>query len=320
MLIRKYAALILLSFGSMAFSAFVPVINHGSDPKKPFQKQPLKRIVIDAGHGGGDIGAKGRYSTEKEISLSVALRLERMLKADMPDVDIVMTRRTDVFDPVTRKAQLANQAKGDLFICIHVNAGGGPVRHREFVGYRTETYYKGKGRKKKAYTRQVKEYRTWTTPNPAKGTETFIYGVDKSEAAKAALSANEDLYLDSISARELKDFNPTDPAKMMIINMKTQSYFARSANLALTIEEEFKKIGRISREAKQRQKGIWVLQAVAMPAVLVETGFISNPDEEDYLNSAEGQQEICEVITRSVKRYRFSLEKQVSGNGAAGSR
>ena len=302
----KYAALILLSFSTLLFSSYT--IKSG----KPFQKQALRKIVIDAGHGGADFGASGSYSKEKDIALAVALKLEAMLKEEMPDVIIDMTRRTDVFDPVRRKAQIANETKGDLFVCIHVNEGG-PVRHSEFVGYRQETYYKGKGKKRKKYTRKVKEYRNWTTPSTAKGTETFIYGVDKSNNAKAALSANEDMYLDSVSARELKDFNPTDPAKMMIINMKTQTYFARSANLALTIEEEFQKVGRISREAKQRQKGIWVLQAVAMPAVLVETGFISNPEEEDYLNSVEGQKEICEVLVRSLKRYKYSLEKQQSG-------
>ena len=98
----------------------------------------------------------------------------------------------------------------------------------------------------------------------------------------------------------------------MISTIKTQQYFQRSANLALTIEDEFQKVGRISRQAQQRQKGIWVLQAVAMPAVLIETGFISNPDEETYLNSEDGQREICEVIIRSLKRYKYSLEKQIS--------
>jgi len=120
------------------------------------------------------------------------------------------------------------------------------------------------------------------------------------------------LFMDSVSAKELKDFNPNDPTKMMISTIKTQQYFQRSANLALTIEEEFQKLGRISRQAQQRQKGIWVLQAVAMPAVLIETGFISNEEEEEYLNSDNGQREICEVIIRSLKRYKYSLEKQMS--------
>lgn len=315
MLTRKYAALILLSFMTLSSFSFI------ADPGKPYQKQALKRIIIDPGHGGADFGASGRYSKEKDIALAIGLKLEKKLKEEMPDVDIVMTRRTDIFDPVRRKAEIANQAKGDLFVCIHVNEGGGPIRHSEFIGYHEETYYKGKGKRKKKLRRKVKDYRYWTTPNPAKGTETFIYGVDKSDAAKGALSANEDMYLDSVSAKELKDFNPTDPAKMMIINMKTQAFFARSANLAMTIEEEFQKVGRISREAKQRQKGIWVLQAVAMPAVLVETGFISNPEEEDYLNSEEGQKETCDVLVRSLKRYKFSLEKQQSSlGGAAGTK
>ncbi len=309
---RQSAALILLSLVCISFSSFTPKPGPGA----PFQKQPLRKIIIDPGHGGSDFGASGEFSHEKDIALAISLKLDQMIRAEIPDVETYLTRTTDVFDPVTRKAQIANREKGDLFVCIHVNEGGGPIRHREFIGYKEETRYRGKGKKRKAYTAKVKEYRTWTTPNPAKGTETFIYGVDKSNDAKAALRANEDMYMDSISARELKDFNPTDPAKMMIINMKTQTYFSRSANLALTIEEEFQKVGRISREAKQRQKGIWVLQAVAMPAVLVETGFISNPEEEAYLNSEEGQRQICEVLVRALKRYKYSLEKQLMNTGS----
>jgi N-acetylmuramoyl-L-alanine amidase len=101
----------------------------------------------------------------------------------------------------------------------------------------------------------------------------------------------------------------------MMASLLTQQYFQRAASLALTIEEEFQKAGRLSREAKQRdQKGIWVLQAVAMPAVLIETGFISNPEDEEYLNSENGQNEICEVITKSLIRYKFSLENQQKKN------
>jgi N-acetylmuramoyl-L-alanine amidase len=101
----------------------------------------------------------------------------------------------------------------------------------------------------------------------------------------------------------------------MMASLLTQQYFQRAASLALTIEEEFQKAGRLSREAKQRdQKGIWVLQAVAMPAVLIETGFISNPEDEEYLNSEDGQKQICEVITKSLIRYKFSLENQQKNN------
>lgn len=296
---RPFLIMLLVCFGL-----------HNTNVAQTTTKSPkIRTIIIDAGHGGSDVGARGAYSTEAQITLQLALRLDTLLRNEMPETRIVMTRTTDIYHHVREKADIANNEKGDLFVCIHVNAA--PPK-KTVTGYKSVPYYKGKGSKRKKYTRKVKQYRYWTTPNTAKGTETFIYGVDKSNAAREALSENEDMYMDSVSMQELKDFNPTDPAKMMIINMKMQAYFSRSASLALTIEEEFAKVGRVSRDAKQRQKGIWVLQAVAMPAVLVETGFISNPEEELYLNSTEGQMEICQVLVRSIKRYRYSLDKQLN--------
>jgi N-acetylmuramoyl-L-alanine amidase len=127
-----------------------------------------------------------------------------------------------------------------------------------------------------------------------------------------AIDAVDDIVekLDAESEKQIKEQNINDPTLAMKASIYTQQYFQRAASLALTIEEEFKNAGRISREAKQRQKGIWVLAAVKMPAVLVETGFISNPQDEEYLNSDEGQNQICEVITKSLIRYKISLEKQ----------
>ena len=298
----KYAAFVLLSFGITMLCSF------SSDKGKPQQKQVLRRIIVDAGHGGEDVGARGRYSTESQISLEVALKLEKMLRDALPDVEIVMTRRTDVFHSVIQKADIANQAKGDLFVCIHVNSAAAK-RNREFVGYKTITVK----RKGKMVKQRVKDYRTWTTPSPAMGTETFIYGIDKTDERKAVASEGLDEYLDSVSVKILearKKNDANDPTKTMLANILTQQYFQRSAKLAMTIEEEFEKIGRISRKAQQRKKGIWVLQAVNMPAVLVETGFISNPDEEDYLNSEKGQMEICQVVTKSIRIYKNSLENQ----------
>jgi len=298
----KYAAFVLLSFGITMFCSF------SSDKGKPQQKQVLRRIIVDAGHGGEDVGARGRYSTESQISLEVALKLEKMLRDALPDVEIIMTRRTDVFHSVIQKADMANQAKGDLFVCIHVNSAAAR-RNREFVGYKTITVK----RKGKMVKQRVKDYRTWTTPSPAMGTETFIYGIDKTDERKAVASEGLDEYLDSVSVKILearKKTDANDPTKTMLANILTQQYFQRSAKLAMTIEEEFEKVGRVSRKAQQRKKGIWVLQAVNMPAVLVETGFISNPDEEDYLNSEKGQMEICQVVTKSIRIYKNSLENQ----------
>jgi N-acetylmuramoyl-L-alanine amidase len=305
---RYIVTSILLSISLIICSSFT------DNDKKPLQKQPLKRIVIDAGHGGSDGGARGKYSNEKDICLAIALKLEKMMGEAIPDVEIAMTRRNDVYDNVTKKAEIANSFKGDLFLCIHANSAD-PIRNSEFIGYKTETYYKGKGKKRKKYTRKVKDYRYWTSPNPARGTETFIYPVDKTNGRMNALSKNEEIVMDSVSLKAMQDLEKNDPTKMMLLSMKTQTFFQRSADLALTIEEEFKKVGRVSREAKQRKEGIFVLYAVAMPAVLVETGFISNPEEEDYLNSEEGQNEICEVLIKAVKRYKFSLEKQLGNTG-----
>jgi len=220
-----------------------------------------------------------------------------------------MTRTTDVFDNVKVKASKANAAGGDLFISIHCNDAP-PTRHSELIGYKTVKYK----RKGKTYTKKVPQYHTYTVESPAKGTETYIWGVDKNDNKTQALRENESLFMDSSLAKEMKDFDPYDPAKQVMYSLKMQQYFDRSYNLALTVEDEFKKVGRVSREAKQRQKGIWVLQAVAMPAILVETGFISDPEEEDYLNSQRGQQEIAGCIVNALKRYRISLENKMTNN------
>ena len=281
------------------------------------QSKTLKRIIIDPGHGGTDPGAKGKYSTEAAVSLAISLKLEDYIRQSIPDVEVVMTRTTDVFSTVVEKAKFANQAKGDLFVCIHTNSAG-PLKNKEFLGYVNKTYTVKKGGKKRKVTRKVPNYKTTYSPNPARGTETYIYGVGKSDERKEVADDMVDEMvekLDSVSERQIKELSKnTDPTRSMMASLLTQQYFQRAASLALTIEEEFKNAGRISREAKQRPKGIWVLQAVAMPAVLVETGFLSNPEDEDYLNSEAGQKEICEVITKSLIRYKFSLENQQKNN------
>lgn len=272
-----------------------------------YQKARLKKIIIDAGHGGHDGGAEGKYSKEKDIALAVALKLGKLVQDEIPDIEVVLTRTQDIFQSPPTKANIANFNKGDLFISIHCNSAPA-VRHSEITGYSTQVYYTGKGRKKKKHTRKIPQYRNWSTPNAAQGTETYIWGVQKTGMKEKAMRENESLYLDSATANFVKDFDPNSPDRMILYSLKTQQYFNRSANLALTVEEEFKKVGRISRQAQQRQVGIWVLQAVAMPSILVETGFISNPDEEDYLNSDDGQNEIVHCVVQALKRYRYSLE------------
>ncbi len=271
------------------------------------QKQGVRKIVIDAGHGGSDYGASGKYSHEKDIALAVSLKLEAEIKKQMPDVEVYMTRTTDVFDHVKIKADKANAAKGDLFIAIHCNDAAGS-RHSEIVGHKTTRVKKGK----KWITKRVPEYRTWTSPSTAKGTETYIWGIDKNDSKARALQENESLFEDSAMANEVKDFN--NPEQVAAISLRMQQYAERSRNLAFSVQDEFTKVGRVNRDARQRAVGIWVLQAVAMPAILVELGFISNPEEEDYMNSEAGQKELSSCISRAVKQYKENIEAKMNLN------
>jgi len=293
-------------FSFACFAMFVALTSYVANSTYKWSAPGLRRVVVDAGHGGHDGGADGRYSKEKDVSLAVAIKLGQLIQQEIPDVEVIYTRTSDIYQHPTIKANIANQAKGDLFIAIHCNSAD-PIRRREFTGYKNETYYTGKGKNRKKKTRKVATYKYYSTPNPAKGTETYIWGAHKNDAKEKAMKENEALYLDSTLAKQVADFDPNDPEKMILYSLKTKQYFNRSANLAMTVEDEFKKTGRVRCEARQRQIGIWVLQAVAMPSVLVELGFISNPEEEDYLNSELGQAEMTKAIVQAVKRYKYSL-------------
>src|SRR3954471_12491900 len=136
-MLKKIVLLITLSASLSIFTSLKV------DRLRQSQRPALRTIVIDAGHGGKDDGASGSYSKEKDITLAIALKLQKTLAAAMPDVNIVMTRTTDVFDPPPVKANKANSAGGDLFVSIHCDFVP-PIRHSEIVGHKTQTYYTGK--------------------------------------------------------------------------------------------------------------------------------------------------------------------------------
>ena len=281
---------------------------------KPVLKQKiLKTIIIDAGHGimpgGGHNGAKGSYSYEDDICLAVSLKLVDMIRAELPDINIVQTRTDNEIVPLHERANIANRSRGDLFISIHANAAP-PIQHREFLGYRSMKVYVGKGKKKHRVTKKVPEYRYYTTPNPQKGTETYIWGSHKNEDKEVAIRENAPMLSEENFEQNYGNIDPNSPEFIALSLLKTKQFFKRSATLASFVEDQFFNIGRASRGQKQRQVGIWVLQATAMPSVLVETGFITNKEEEDYLNSNEGQTEIVRCITEALKTYVNWLEKQ----------
>jgi N-acetylmuramoyl-L-alanine amidase len=235
--------------------------------------------------------------------------LVTQLQEALPDVKIVETRTDENIVPQHRRAEIANENHGDLFISIHCNAMP-PIRHSERIGTKTVTTYVGKGKKRRKVTKKVPQYRYWTTPNPRKGTETYIWGAHKNEDKEVAVRENAPMLVEENYKENYGEIDPNSPEFIALALLKTKQFFKRSATLAGFVENEFTKAGRTSSGQQQRQVGIWVLQATAMPSVLVETGFITNREEEDYLNSKEGQQEISKCVTEAVKNYIDWLEKQ----------
>ncbi len=281
----------------------------------------IKTIVIDAGHGfkgsmSSPDGARGNNSQEDEISYEVAKKVVAEIKRVMPDVQVLETRPTPFFIGLRERANFANENKGNLFVSIHCNSAA-KLREVRREGSRTETYYvKGKGKKKIKKTRTVPVYKTYYHPNPANGTETYVFAAHKQDDKEDILLENGDVFQNEKDDSTAFNTNINDPIVKQQVALWTKQFFASSVKLATIVEEEFTGIGRFSRGVKQRQKGIWVLQATAMPSILIELGFITNPDEENYLLSNDGQLQMAASITRSIKRYKDLVEKPVVQNAA----
>jgi len=287
------------------------------------QKPPLQTIILDPGHGGADPGAGGEYSTEAQCALAISFKVRDLLKQEMPEVKVLMTREKDELPggghnkdaALKYRSNFANQNNGDLFLCIHLNSTN--IRYgKKFEGYRTETYYvtTGRGRKKKkvAKTREVAVYSRYKLPHEdqAHGTQTYIWAADKSTNKVSAVKNTQG----SVGG-EGEESDSAFQAELNSVEYKirmgqyTKYFFRKSFNLATFVEEEFGKAGRKSWGVMQRnEKGIWVLQATGMPSILVETGFISDREEEDYLNSEKGQMEVATNVVTAVKRYKEMLE------------
>ena len=282
----------------------------------------LKTIVVDAGHGGHDTGASGQYenslrSKEKDITLAISKKVIAELKKQLPELNIVATRTTDIYQPVNEKARIANEYKGDLFLCIHADSGPLKTARRQ-IGTRTVTKYKvtytgkGKKRKKKSTPYQVTEpvYEYYKLPLKARGTSVYIFAAHKTSAKLKAI-------MDEVGEFEIEtnegdsNYKPIDfssPGNKTIAQIYAKRYQEKSDLLATMVNDEVDKTGRIALGVNQRQVGIAVLQATNMPAILIETGFINNEEDERYINSERGQQEMAEAITKAVKRYKEQLE------------
>ncbi len=305
------------------FSLFVFIIlaHNVMGGKGKVPKQPLKIIVIDPGHGGRDGGAHGQISREAIVALEIGLKLRDALKKELPDVKILMTREEDELpgglqnkDAALKwRAEFANQNNADLFISIHLNACGANQRYgQRVIGTKEQTYYvttgKGKKKKKVAKTRTVNIYEKYKLPASVKGTQTYILARDwyerKVNAAGKKVEGEGDL-ADSAS----QDLYDLDPVQARIMAQQYAKYFfQKSLTLATYCEEEFAQQGRYSWGVLQRDwEGIFVLQATRMPSILVETGYVDHNEEERYLNTDKGQDEVAHAIVNAVKRYRDVL-------------
>jgi N-acetylmuramoyl-L-alanine amidase len=286
------------------------------------QKNVLGTIIIDPGHGGIDPGAHGQFSTEAAVALSVSLKLGKALAEELPNSKLIFTRTTDelpgnpnsVHESLRYRAAMANQAKGDLFIAIHCNATGaraGGWYAKRVVGHKNKVTYVGRGSKKRKKTVRVPIYETYWVKNNRRGTETYIWAADRSGSKGGFINSTNspeeqtgENVEDSTNALDLNS-----PEAIIRAQLYEKKYFAKSLTLATFVEDEFEKGGRLSEGVKQRnEKGIWVLQATGMPSILVETGFITNTEEEQYLNSEKGQDEIVAQIVNAIKRYKATIE------------
>lgn len=273
-MIKRYTILILFALLSFGESAGLSL----------FAQAGKFVVVIDAGHGGHDPGAIGSITKEKHINLNIALKLGQKIEKGCPGVKVIYTRKRDVFIPLDRRAQIANDAKADLFISIHTNA-------------------LPKGR-------------------IAQGASTWTLGLARSQANLDVAKRENSviLYEDDYKTR-YAGFNPNSAESYIIFEFMQDRYMSQSVKLASLVQKKLKSVSR-RIDKGVHQAGFLVLKASAMPSILVEVGFITTPAEERFLNSSEGVEKMAEGIYQAFIAYRSGQgtadKEPESSNAAAG--
>lgn len=235
-------------------------------------------LVIDAGHGGLDAGAPGPTTDEKIINLSVALKLGAMISENQSDVKVIYTRKTDRFIGLDERANIANRNKADLFISIHANG----VENASYVS----------------------------------GTETYTLGLARSdENLEVAMRENSAILLEENYQQKYEDFDPNSTESYIIFEFMQNKHMEQSISLASKIQDAFKEAKRSDRGVKQA--GLLVLRKISMPGVLVELGFMSNPAEERFMKSDDGQNKLAKAIYGAFVAYKHEYDKRQSAPDAA---
>ena len=228
-------------------------------------------LVVDAGHGGHDAGAKGAFSYEKNINLNVALAFGRLVEDNSPDVRVIYTRKTDVFVPLHRRAEIANKNKADVFISIHTNAL--PAGH------------------------------------VARGLETYTMGMRRSdEKLSAAMRENSVIMIEKDYKERYEGYDPNSPESTIMFEFLHDRNMSKSVELAKLVQR------CVCATATRQNKGVkqdvfLVLRETSMPACLIELGFITTADEEQYLNKAENVDKIAEGIYQAFVTYRKKYDE-----------
>ncbi len=236
-----------------------------------FSQYKVRTVVLDAGHGGKDSGALGKKSKEKDITLKIALKVGEYIKKYVKGVKVIYTRTTDKFIELHRRTEIANKNNADVFISIHVNSNKS------------------------------------STP---RGTSSFVMGISKSEENLEIAKKENSVILQEQNYKEnYKGYEPSSAESHIIFSLLQNVHLEQSLLLASKVQKQFKyKAGRKDRGVKQ--KPFIVLWTATMPSILVETGFISNPAEERFLMSSNGQSIIASAIYRAFKEYKNEIEKK----------
>ncbi len=256
----------------------------------------VKKIVLDAGHGGDKPGAIGHFSKEKDIALAVTMQVGELMKKNLKDRQIIYTRTTDIDVPLAERHEIANRAKADLFVSVHVNSTPG-TRTKIRSGYKT---VKRKGKSVKV-PRYIYKYDKTTDAN---GTETYVLGLSRNSQKEESIGE----YSDNITGGEREGLmDEKDPMTAIIIAQYSQAFLTSSVELGTRIQSQFARQGRLDRGVKQIS--VEVLAGCVMPGVLVEIGFINNVEEEKYMNSPQGQTEIAHAIYNGILEYIKAVER-----------
>ncbi len=235
-------------------------------------------VVLDAGHGGHDPGAMGDIAREKDINLAVVLNLGAMLERNFKDVKVIYTRKTDVYLTLQERADIVNNNHADLFICIHTNA---------------------------------------SKSSAAYGAETFTLGLAKSKAnLDVAMRENSVILLEEDYRTKYKGFDPASVESYIMFEFMQDKYIDKSVEFSSNIQKQFVSYSHRS-DRGVRQAGFWVLHRSACPSVLIELGFISNPAEERYLNSENGQTEMASAIYNAFIMYKRNHDKMSGRQNAS---